>query len=71
VLVQRFGKGFGADVIADLALGAGRETISISGYTAALSIVQQGADVLITFSASDSLLVRNASSTGFVELPMP
>ena len=59
--VFRFGKGFGADVIADLKLGVGRETIAISGYTAAQSIAQQGADVLITFSATDSLLVRHAT----------
>lgn len=57
----RFGVGFGADVIADLGMGGGRETIAITGYNAAQAIVQQGADVLITFSASDSLLVRHAT----------
>ncbi|WP_292933770.1 hypothetical protein [Novosphingobium sp. PASSN1] len=59
--VFRYGAGFGADVIADLGMGGGRETIAITGYSAAQAIVQQGADVLITFSSSDSLLVRHAT----------
>ncbi len=59
--VFRFGIGFGADTITDLLLGQVHETIAVEGYTAAKSIVQQGEDVLITFSASDTLLVRHAS----------
>lgn len=57
----RVGIGYGADTIADLRLGTSHEIIAVEGYSAVQSIVQQGADVLITFSAADTLLVRNAT----------
>ena len=55
----RFESGFGADVVIDFNTGAAHDFIDVAGYTAAQSMVQQGSDVLITFSASDTLLLRN------------
>lgn len=57
----RFGTGFGADTITDFAGGAAGDFIDVSGYASAQSVVQQGSDVLVTFSGSDTLLVRNAT----------
>ena len=57
----RFGTGFGQDVILDFQRGVAHDFVDISGYTAYQSIAQVGGDVLITFSASDSLLIRSAT----------
>ncbi len=55
----RFGTGFGIDTITDFAAG---ERIDVSGYSAYQSLAQQGADVIITFSATDKVIVRNATA---------
>jgi Ca2+-binding RTX toxin-like protein len=57
----RFAAGFGQDVITDFETGPGRDFIDVSGYSAWQSIAQQGSNVLISFSAGDSLLVRNVT----------
>jgi len=60
---DKFHVGQGADVITDFSSAAG-DRIYVAGHAAWQSIQQQGADVLITFSAADSLLVRNAQVAG-------
>ena len=54
----RFGTGFGHDEITDFGFGGVADTVNIFGYTAYQSIVQVGNDVLVTFSATDKLTVR-------------
>ncbi|MBU1348227.1 MAG: hypothetical protein KKA16_14905, partial [Alphaproteobacteria bacterium] len=54
-----FYAGSGADVITDFSVAAG-DRIRVAGHSAWQSIQQQGSDVLVIFSATDSLLVRNA-----------
>lgn len=56
----RFEAGFGADVIMDFEAGTAHDFIDISGYSTAQSITQVGQDVLIRFSANDTLTVRGA-----------
>jgi len=56
----RYETGFGADVITDFENGAAHDFIAIAGYTSFQSLTQSGSDVLITFSATDTLLVKNA-----------
>lgn len=53
-----FYTGSGADIITDFS-GAAGDRIRVSGYTAWQTLQQQGADVLITFGAGDTLLLRN------------
>lgn len=53
-----FHTGSGADILTDFS-GAAGDRIRVSGYSAWQSVQQQGADVLVTFGAGDSLLVRN------------
>ena len=60
--IFRFETGFGADQITDFEAGTTRDAISIGGYSAFQTLVQTGQDVLITFSGSDTLLVRNAAA---------
>ncbi len=55
----RFGTGFNADTISDFSAAEG-DRIDVSGYTSYQSIAQNGSDVLVTFSAGDTLLVRGA-----------
>lgn len=55
----RFGSGFGQDIVADFEVG--QDFIDVGGHTGYQSIAQQGSDVLIRFSDSDTLLVRNAA----------
>src|SRR6185295_7666103 len=57
----RFGTGFGADAIIDFETGSNHDFIDVSGFAAYQTIVQQSADVLISFSATDTLLVKNVS----------
>jgi Ca2+-binding RTX toxin-like protein len=47
-----FGKTDGKDVITDFNSG---DTLSVSGYSAAQSIVQSGSDVIVTLSRSDTI----------------
>ena len=69
-----FHVGQGADIITDFS-GAAGDRIRIADHTAWQSIQQQGADVLITFSATDTLLVRNAQvaalTTGLFQFSAP
>ncbi|MBO9502974.1 hypothetical protein J7346_14795, partial [Brevundimonas sp. A19_0] len=53
-----FYTGSGADIITDFS-GAAGDRIRVSGYSAWQSLQQQGADVLVTFGAGDTLLLRN------------
>lgn len=53
-----FHTGSGADIITDFNSAAG-DRIRVSGYSAWQTVQQQGADVLVTFGAGDTLLVRN------------
>lgn len=52
------GIGSGHDVINDFAAGANGDIIYAVGYSAYTAIEQRGADVLVTFSATDTLLLR-------------
>lgn len=54
---DQFWVGSGNDVITDFQVGT--ETIKVVGYAAWQSVSQVGADVLVRFSASDSVLIRN------------
>lgn len=69
-----FGSGDGADVITDLSTG---DRLVIHGYTGSRQTVQVGADVRITLSDTDSILLRNttvsvvASQTTFTTTPRP
>ncbi len=51
-----FSRGDGADVVQDMAVG---DTVEIYGYTAAQSIAQVGADVVLTLSATDRVTFLN------------
>ncbi|MGQ2931830.1 MAG: calcium-binding protein, partial [Sphingopyxis sp.] len=53
----RFETGFGDDVVTDFQTGSAHDYIDVAGYTAYQSIAQSGNDVLIRFSATDSLLI--------------
>lgn len=55
----RFGRGDGADVITDLASG---DRITVHGYTGYTQLLQQGADVRMQLSATDSILLRNTTT---------
>lgn len=50
--------GSGHDVITDFATGANGDIIYAVGYSAYSTIEQRGADVLVTFSAGDTILLR-------------
>tara|TARA_R110002124_G_scaffold59119_2_gene163734 strand:+ start:524 stop:4273 length:3750 start_codon:yes stop_codon:yes gene_type:complete len=69
-----FGTGDGADVITDLSTG---DRLVIHGYTGGRETVQVGADVRITLSDTDSILLRNTtvsavtSQTTFTTAPRP
>tara|TARA_R110002167_G_scaffold18526_6_gene69290 strand:+ start:302 stop:4021 length:3720 start_codon:yes stop_codon:yes gene_type:complete len=69
-----FGTGDGADVITDLSTG---DRLVIHGYTGSRQTVQVGADVRITLSDTDSILLRNTtvsavvSQTTFNTTPRP
>lgn len=56
-----FAAGDGADVITDFATGAEHDFIDVVGYTAYQSMVQSGADVVITFAASNTLTLRGVT----------
>uniref|UniRef100_UPI00286AAA94 beta strand repeat-containing protein n=1 Tax=Sphingomonas sp. TaxID=28214 RepID=UPI00286AAA94 len=53
----RFEAGYGADIVTDFNPAAG-DRIVVRGYSGWASIVQQGADVAVTFAAGDVLLLR-------------
>lgn len=55
---DRFHVGAGADVIEDFSAAAG-DRIHVGGYAGWQSVVQQGADVLVTFGGANSVLLRN------------
>ena len=60
----RYETGGGADQITDFEGGGAHDYISIGGYSAYQSLAQSGQDVLVTFSATDTLLVHNATVAG-------
>lgn len=69
-----FATGDGADVVTDLSTG---DRLVIHGYTGSRQTVQVGADVRITLSDTDSILLRNTtvpavvSQTTFTTAPRP
>lgn len=56
----RYGIGDGQDTIADFDT-LGGDVLDLSGYTGWQSAQQQGSDVLLTFSAQDTLLLRGTT----------
>jgi Ca2+-binding RTX toxin-like protein len=56
----RFEAGSGADEVQGYE--AGKDSIAVVGYSNYLSLVQDGADTLIRFSASDTLRLENVSA---------
>jgi Ca2+-binding RTX toxin-like protein len=58
--------GDGHDQITDFQAGAGGDVIAASGYSNYASLTQQGADVLVTFSASDTILLHNVQASALV-----
>ena len=59
-----FEAGFGADIITDFTAGTSQDSIRVSGYANYQSVQQQGADTLVTFSATDTILLKNVLATG-------
>jgi len=55
----RFEAGSGADVITDFVAGGVTDLIQVVGYSGYQSVTQQGADTLVRFSATDTLLLKN------------
>jgi Ca2+-binding RTX toxin-like protein len=55
--------GFGADVIIDYTAAGNHDRIHVHGYASYQSLEQQGSDVLLRFSASDSLLLRGVQAS--------
>lgn len=53
-----FAAGDGEDTITDLAAG---ETVQISGYSAARSLVQSGTSVVVTLSNDDRITFQNTT----------
>jgi Ca2+-binding RTX toxin-like protein len=60
--------GFGADIVTDFTAGTGQDSIRVSGYANFQSVQQQGADTLVTFSASDTILLRNVNAASLTAL---
>ena len=60
--------GFGADTITDFTAGTGQDSIRVSGYANYQSVQQQGADTLVTFSATDTILLRNVVAASLTAL---
>jgi len=59
----RFETGSGADTITDFTAGGTDDVIVVVGYSGYQSLVQQGADTLVVFSDTDSLLLKNVLTT--------
>ncbi|MFN3669427.1 MAG: hypothetical protein ACK4VY_08980 [Brevundimonas sp.] len=59
----RFDRGDGADVVTDLASG---DRITVHGYTGYTQLLQQGSDVLMQLSATDSILLRSTTTAAVV-----
>jgi Ca2+-binding RTX toxin-like protein len=53
-----FSAGDGRDVITDLRIG---DSVKINGYASAQSVTQAGTNVVVTFSASDTITFSNAT----------
>ena len=51
------------DVITDFGAHGDQDVLKIYGYAGATSIVQQGADTLVTLSATDSVLLKGVQAT--------
>eukprot|EP01037_Dinobryon_pediforme_P012840 gene12840-12940_t len=56
------GSGSNALVITDFGAAGSQNTLSIYGYAGAQTVAQQGADTLITLSASDSILLKGVQA---------
>ena len=79
--VFQFNRWNGLDVISDLGLNGEGDQIDISGWKAsglAVTLTQQGSDVLIAMSATETILVRGvqidnlrSTSAGYVYQPSP
>ncbi|HYE45732.1 MAG TPA: hypothetical protein VEA44_08150, partial [Caulobacter sp.] len=54
-----FEVGGGADTITDFLADGAKDVIRVTGYAAYQSLTQQGADTLVRFSATDSILLKN------------
>lgn len=61
--IFRYETGFGQDIITDFNTSGAHDYIDVRGYSAYQSIVQQGADTLITFAAGETLLLRGVSAS--------
>jgi Ca2+-binding RTX toxin-like protein len=57
-----FASGDGAVIITDFTAGGSEDRIKAVGYAAYQSVQQQGSDTLITFSASDTILLKNVQA---------
>jgi Ca2+-binding RTX toxin-like protein len=60
--------GFGIDTITDFTAGTSEDSVRVSGYSAYQSAQQQGADTLVTFSATDKLLLKNVVAANLTAL---
>jgi Ca2+-binding RTX toxin-like protein len=60
--------GFGADTITDFTAGTGEDMIRVCGYANYQSVQQQGADTLVRFSATDTILLRNVTAANLTAL---
>lgn len=59
----RFEAGSGADIITDFTAGGAIDAIAVAGYSAYQSLIQQGNDTLVVFSATDSILLKNVQAS--------
>ncbi|WP_395612225.1 type I secretion C-terminal target domain-containing protein [Allosphingosinicella sp.] len=57
--IFHFEAGFGADTVTDFTAGSSEDSIRVSGYANYQSVQQLGADTLVTFSATDTILLKN------------
>ncbi|MBC6981702.1 hypothetical protein [Caulobacter sp. 17J80-11] len=57
-----FASGGGHDVVLDFAAGGPEDALQVYGYAAYQSLVQEGADVRVLFSATDSVLLKNVQA---------
>jgi Ca2+-binding RTX toxin-like protein len=57
-----YSAGDGQDVITDFKAGGAADVLKIYGFTAAQSVLQQGADTLITLGAGQTILLKNVTA---------
>ncbi|HTU10089.1 MAG TPA: hypothetical protein VMG08_04240 [Allosphingosinicella sp.] len=61
--IFHFEAGFGADTITDFTPGTSQDSIRVAGYGGYQSLQQQGADTLVIYSATDTILLKNVLAT--------